>query len=566
MLRMVPLPRNPEGGSYPPPPGTRIEDCSCPRGGGWRPGARWAREDVESLPTHQRPSMRELGRRTEAAKSAFHDNRPSFPIPAPREAGPQPLVTVHRSGQRMTIAAACPVAAAMGLEPGMAAAQARALVPGLELRDADPEADAAWLSGLALFAARRWTPRSAVSDAQGLWLDLSGVSHLFGGEEAMAERILHFCARLGFSARIAIAGTAGAAHALARYGGSDLILCPSGGEADAVAPLSLSALRIDDAILSAARRLGIDRIGDLIAMPRGPLERRFGHSLLRRFDQALGRAAEAIDPVVPEEPPSATLRFLEPIATAEAIGEALRRLVAMLVATLAAQGLAARSLRLACLRVDGEAQNVAIGTARATRDAAHLFALLQARIETIEPGFGIEAMHLVARRCEPLAPAALDGGFGGDPPAPDLAPLIDRLASRLGARRLFRLSAVESDVPERSLRRVSPLAETFGWSPDWPRPVRLLVRPEPVDNVVALLPDGAPRRFTWRGEAHVVRQADGPERIYGEWWKTHSEADAVRDYFQVEDEAGARFWIFRRGDGVDPRTGDLSWHVHGIFG
>jgi protein ImuB len=510
--------------------------------------------------------MRELGRRTEAARTAFHDKRPSVPAPAVRGEGPQPRVIVHRFGQRMTNAAACPVAAALGLEPGMAVAQARALVPGLELRDADPDADAAWLKGLALFAARRWTPRSAVSAPHGLWLDLGGVSHLFGGEEAMAARILHFCARLGFFARIAVAGTAGAAHALARYGGSDLMLCPPGSEAEALAPLSLAALRIDDSILTAAHRLGLDRIGDLIAMPRGPLERRFGHSLLRRLDQALGHAAEAIDPVIPEEPPNAMLRFLEPVATAEAIGEALRHLVALLVATLAEQGLAARSLRLACRRVDGEAQHVTIGTARATRDATHLFVLLQARIETIEPGFGIEAMHLVAHRYEPLGPAALDSGFGGNPPAPDLAPLIDRLASRLGTRRLFRLSAVESDVPERSLRRVAPLAETSDWPPDWPRPVRLLVRPEPVDKVVALLPDGAPRRFTWRGETHVVCQADGPERIYGEWWKTHSEADAVRDYFQVEDEAGARFWIFRRGDGVDPRTGDLSWHVHGIFG
>jgi protein ImuB len=101
---------------------------------------------------------------------------------------------------------------------------------------------------------------------------------------------------------------------------------------------------------------------------------------------------------------------------------------------------------------------------------------------------------------------------------------------------------------------------------DWPRPVRLLSRPEPVEQVIALLPDGPPRRFTWRGKIHVVRHADGPERIYGEWWRNRAEAEAVRDYFQVEDESGARFWIFRRGDGVDPRTGDLSWHVHGMFG
>jgi protein ImuB len=512
-------------GSYPP-----VE--------GWRPGARWARQGVQ-------------------------EGRPSFSLP---RSAPTPLVTVDRSGQKVTIAAACPVALAMGLESGMALTKARALVPGLDVRDADPAGDLALITRLVLLAARRWTPRAALSGEDGLWLDLDGVAHLFDGEERMCARILHFCARLGLAARIAAAGTAGAAHALARYGNEDLIRCPAGEEAQALASLPVAALRLEEETVSAAHRLGIDRIGDLIAMPRAPLERRFGPLLLKRLDQALGRAAEAIEPVVPEEPPIALLRFVEPIVTAEAIGEALRRLMVLLIGELEAEGLAARSLILLCERIDGREQRIAIGTARATRDTAHLFSLFRDRIETIEPGFGIEAMRLVARRCEPLGPVPVDGILAGETAKPDLVPLIDRLIGRLGARRLFRLSAVESDVPERSLHRVAPLEATIGWPPEWPRPVRLLSYPEPVEKVVALLPDGPPRRFTWRGQAHVVRRADGPERIYGEWWKNRREAEAVRDYFQVEDEAGERFWIFRRGDGADPRTGDLNWYLHGIFG
>jgi protein ImuB len=465
----------------------------------------------------------------------------------------------------MTIAAACPAARALGLQPGMAVSQARALVPGLELRDAEPEADAAFLSSLALFAVRRWTPRAAVAGEDGLWLDLAGVAHLFGGEQRMCARILRFCARLGLAARIAVADTPGAAHALARYGPDELLICASGAEADAIAPLPIAALRIEEKAITAARRLGIDRIGDLLVMPRGPLGRRFGHSLLTRLDQALGRAGEAIEPIVPEDPPSVQTRFLEPIATAEAIGEALRHLMTLLIADLARRGIAGRGFLLRCSRVDGDEQRIAIGTARATRDAAHLLSLLSARIERIEPGFGIEAMRLIALRCEPLAPAAIGNGLTCDDAEPDLAPLIDRLANRLGANRIFRLDAVESDVPERSLRRVPPLEKPQGW-PDWPRPVCLLARPEMIEQVVALLPDGPPRRFIWRGETHVVRQADGPERIYGEWWRRRGETEAVRDYFQIENESGARFWIFRRGDGVDPRTGDLSWYLHGVFG
>jgi protein ImuB len=474
------------------------------------------------------------------------------------------LVTYERSGNRDLIAAACPQARALGIIPGMALAKARVLVRGLDVRPADQAGDAAWLKRLGLFAARRWTPRAAASGADGLWLDLTGVAHLFGGEEAMCRRILAFCRRLGFGARIAVAGSLGAAHALARFGGRQLILCPPGSEADLLAPLPLAALRLDEEALSAARRLGLERVGELVAMPRAPLQRRFGDSLLTRLDQALGRAAEPFEPIVPEAPLFILLRFLEPIATAEAIAEASGEAVRRLVPLLAEAGLGVRRLVLLCERVDNEPQIISVGTARATRDGAHLQKLLCTIIETIEPGFGIERLRLVATRVEPLGARPIEGELAGERPVPDLAALVDRLAARLGARRVHRLGAVESDLPERSVRARSPLERPESW-PQWPRPVRLLHPPEPVENVMAPLPDGPPRRFVWRGRRYEVAAADGPERLYGEWWRREEERAAIRDYFQVEDESGARFWLFRRGDGEDGETGDLSWHMHGIF-
>jgi len=473
-----------------------------------------------------------------------------------RADGASALVTAHKVGNQNLLAAACPRARALGLAVGMPLATARILVPGLDVRAADAEGDAAWLTRLGLFAARRWTPRAAVSGPDGLWLDLTGTAHLFGGERAMGARILGFCRRLGFTARIAVAGTTGAAHALARFGGESLILCPSGGEADAVAPLPLAALRLDEAASSAAHRLGLDRIGALLAMPRAPLQRRFGPELLTRLDQALGRAAEPFDPIVPEEPPSVLLRFMEPIAGAEAIEEAIAEAVRRLVPRLAAAGLGVRRLVLACQRVDNEEQHQYVNLARAVRDGDHLRRLLWATIATIEPGFGIERLRLTAARVEPLAPRPIDGALAGDGTAPDLALLVDRLAVRLGARRLYRLTARESDLPERSAARAGALEAAADW-PRWPRPVHLLSPPEPVDQVMALLPDGAPLRFKWRGRAYRVAAADGPERVYGEWWRQAAEREAVRDYFQVEDETGARFWLYRKED--------LSWHLHGVF-
>ncbi len=474
-----------------------------------------------------------------------------------------PLVTTQREGQRIAIAAACPAAQAQGLIPGMALTQARALFPGLAVHDADAAGDAAALRRLAIFAAKRWTPFAALCGGDGLWLDLTGVAHLFGGEERMCRRLLAFCARAGFTARIAVAGTWGAAHALARHGAAALALCPDGGEAAALAPLPIAALRVEPPVRDTARRLGIEQIGALLALPRGPLVRRFGKTLLLRLDQALGREAEPIVPIDPPATPCAELRFIEPVATAEAIECAIADLVAQLTAELERRGLGARMLRLACRRIDGSDQHAAIATARPTRDARHLVRLLAMKIETIDPGFGIDAMRLIAVRADRLGAVALE--LAEERYATDLAPLVDRLVGRLGARALWRPSAVESDVPERSVARVAPLAPATGWPRDWPRPARLLAPPERIE-VIALLPDSPPRRFTWRGAEHRVTRGDGPERIHGEWWRRSGEADAVRDYFRVEDEAGQRFWLYRRGDGMDGRTGDLAWFVQGLFG
>jgi protein ImuB len=554
-------------------PGT----CSVPRGGGWRPGARWAQDKgaplaaSDTLPAHQRPTMRELGRRSEAAAPVFRNVRSDDGVgggsvmPVPPLWGARPTIVIARAGQREVVTAACPLAFDLGLSVGMAAAHARALVSDLDVLDADPAADVAWLARLALHAARHWTPTAAVSGRDGLWLDLTGASHLFGGEERFAARLLGFLKRLGFSARVAIAGTPGAAHALARYGGRDVRVLPEGREGEALAPLPLAALRLTPEALAAAARFGIERVADLYPMPRGPLARRLGRAAVERLDQARGFVPEPIVPVVPFDVPRAERGLLEPIGTAEAIELVIADLLTDLVAMLERDGLGLRSAVLTCERVDAAKQVVSVGTARATRDATHLLRLFRLRIDRIEPGLGIEAMTLAAPAVERLAPVALGVPFDSEARAPDLAPLVDQLAGRAGADALFRLRAIESDVPERAIGRAGPLAKPAGW-PNWPRPVRMLDRPEALSGVVALLPDHPPRRFAWRGRSYAVVAGDGPERIHGEWWRRPGEMWAVRDYFRVEAESGERFWLFRRGDAITGNTGDLSWYMHGVFG
>jgi protein ImuB len=448
----------------------------------------------------------------------------------------------------------------------MALTHARALEPGLDVRDADPTGDRALLDRLTMFAVRRWTPTAMADGADGILMDVTGAAHLHGGESVMAQRIVRFCRRLGLDARIAVAGTIGAAHALARYAGQRVAICEPLSETEALAPLPVAALRLDASQRSAARRLGIERIGELLSMPRAPLARRFGASLLDRMDQALGRLGEPFDAFIPYDVPEEEMRFSEPIAGADAISCAMAELVRDLAFRLQERGLGARVVRLICERVDRDEQTIAVGMGRATRDVRHMLRLLSMRVETIDPGFGIDAMRLIAVQTEPLGPVAVEGDLGAGEGPRDVGDLIDQIATRLGASSTFRSTAVESDVPERSVARIGPMDAAVDWSLPWPRPVRLLRRPERIEGVMALIPDQPPKRFTWRGVIHVVTRSDGPERVTGEWWKRTSEAFSVRDYFRVENERGERFWVFRRGDGEHAQTGDLSWWMHGFFG
>jgi protein ImuB len=504
-----------------------------------------------------------------------------------------PLVTVHKIGSRIEVAAACPAARRLGIDPGMALTQVRAATPDVRVRDADPAGDRAALDALAVALARRWSPCVSVSDAPpaaiggeaGLFIDLTGVAHLHGGEHMMARRIVRLLARLGIAARIGIADTPAAAWALARFAPGPVAALPP---AHGIAPFAdypVTALRLEAGAVELMRRLGIDQIGALAAMPRAPMARRFGHGVATRLDQLIGAVAEPVAPVIPRDPVVVEQRFAEPILTAEPIAYWIAQLSDRLAQALAQQGRGARALVLALTRVDGAVQAVRVGFARATRDAPHMLRLLVRRIELIDPGFGIEIMALHVTRDEPLGAETLAGDL--EEAVPDLAALVDAIVNRIGEARLWRTRAVESDVPERSVAAAAPLdratnpnarlvrddvrhLDTRGaahpWHPRWPRPARLLRRPEPIDHVMAELPDSYPKRFRWRGQMHQVVRGDGPERIAGEWWRRVAERQAVRDYFQVEDDAGQRFWLFRRGDGQRPETGDMTWHLHGTFG
>ncbi|WP_164740516.1 Y-family DNA polymerase [Rhizobium chutanense] len=494
---------------------------------------------------------------------------PTLPTDRIRRADPSlpvetPLVVIARSGSKRWIAAADQAATKLGLRLGTPAAKAQALVQGLMMIDADPAADLAALERLTLWALSQYSPVVAMDAPDGIVMDTEGADHLQGGEELMLSGLVNRLRGRGLAARAAIADTWGAAHALARTTDRETMIIPRGQTARAVNRLPLSSLRLQGETVASLRTLGFATVGDLAATPRAPLILRFGPEVARRLDQVFGRLAEPIDPIRPAELVEVQKSFAEPIGAPETIEKYVTRLVRQLCLELETRGLGVRRADLIVHRVDNTMQALRAGTAKPVRDIAWLTKLLRDRIERIEPGFGIEKLSLAAIIAEPLIETQSASSLIEEQ-ITDVTPLIDVLGNR-GGQRIFRVAPVASDVPERSVQRIAPTADEDGatWPLHWLRPPRLLARPEPIE-VIALLPDHPPVSFTWRGKRRRVKRADGPERIFGEWWQRSSEWIAVRDYFLVEDDAGERFWIFRSGDGVDADTGSHTWFLHGVF-
>ncbi|PEQ11072.1 hypothetical protein B2G71_18695 [Novosphingobium sp. PC22D] len=489
------------------------------------------------------------------------------------DAAPLALVTETAHGPR--IVAANDAGLEAGAQPGMMLADARTLCPDLAVAPSDPAGDLAFLEKLALWS-QRWGPWSALDPPDGLLVDVTGVAHLFGGEEALLADAHAAFARRRLAVRMAIAPTAGAAWALAHHGRAgtqaQTILRAGDDPATRLAGLPIAALRLDADTLTVLRRLGLKRLGDLHGVQREALVRRFRNrrsaaaNPLIRMDQLLGRVPEPLLPVLATEAPLAQRRLVEPIRHRDLLDRVVADLAADMARQLEGRGLGARRLELDLWRVDGEVIVRRLELAAPSRDASHVAGLFDRRLEGIDAGFGFEMVRLRASWTEPLALVQADIERSAENGGTSLAACVDRLVVRLGADAVRRPVARASHMPERAQRWQGPLEPektsqaTFEFHV---RPAKLLDRAEPI-AVIYETPDGLPRRFRWRGGVHEVARAEGPERIAPEWWRERGSA-RLRDYYRIEDEEGRRYWIYRSGLAGDGRGGTPGWFLQGLF-
>jgi protein ImuB len=525
----------------------------------------------------------------------------------------RPFVLAVAGAGGPRIAALNEAAEAAGLTVGELLADARAKVGFLQVRGIDPAADDAALRRLTLWATR-YTPTASPYDEEsgtdGFFLDVEGASHLFGGEERLvADLVERLEGNFGLSAQLAVAATPGAAWALSRFHPTPTLprvtckneqkrclacpVIPSGAEAAALAPLPVEALRLPADICATLRRLGFKTVGALLQKPRAPFAARFSAKLLRRLDQALGLLDEPLVPIVPP-PIYHSLRYLiEPIVTKEAVVALASRLMGTLTHVLARDDVGARVLKLSLYRVDGEVRTLDIALTLPTRSVTHVARLITLKLDAVtsldDAGFGFEAIGLAVTRAEavPARQTEFISAAADGKKTEQCAALIDTLRQRLGPASVCRFEAVESHIPERA-EVLSPVtSESLAAAEpeqnvEQPRPLLLLPHAEPAEEVIALVPEGPPQRFRWRGATYEVERAEGPERIGTEWWRIPSlsahcrgnperdRADARRealgrDYYLVEDAAGHRFWLFREGL-YGRETTEARWFVHGLFG
>jgi protein ImuB len=471
----------------------------------------------------------------------------------------------------LRLSAANAQALALGLTTGMTLADARARAPDIRVVIHRPEADEALLQRV-LLDFGRFTPMAATDGPDALVLDVTGCTHLFGGETGMVEAVAARARGVGLSIRSAMAGTAEAARVLARFGQEGIHR--GEGQRQALRRLPVAALELSEKDTQALSRAGLKTLAHLDDRPTAPIVARFGAAAATRLNRVLGREDARIRPERPVTMIAVDRILVEPITQTTDVEAVIGDLLVEVMDRLDLRGQGGRAFQAAFFRLDGDVRRITVRTGRPSRDVTAVLRLFRERLAALarplDPGFGFDQLRLCVTVADRLA--SRQGGFEPTPPGgEDLGRLVDRLTARLGPEAVSRFEPQASHWPERAVR-LAPAGLASGEGGEWPepdpadpplRPLQMFDPPQPV-MATAEVPDQPPNRFIWRRVDHRLVRVEGPERIAPEWWRTVKRPlEPTRDYYRVEDQEGRRFWLFRSGFyGEEPAP---RWFVHGAF-
>lgn len=453
----------------------------------------------------------------------------------------------------------------------MTLADSMARIPDLWVEEMDPHANAALLDRIAEDC-DRFTPAVVIDGTDGLILDITGCDHILGGEAEMRRIFSQRLKRAGFHVRTVIASAPLTARVLARYGRTAIV--SPGEEAAAVRPLPIAALELDEKDRLAISRAGLKTIGALADRPSMIFASRFGEAMTLHLRRIQGLADTPLMPRRAIPMLWVERRFPEPIGRVEDIEATLHELGEEASARLAERREGGRMFEASFFRADGAVRRVVIETGRPIRDGRVLLRLFREKLDAladpIDPGFGFDLVRLSVPRADALD--ALQPGLDGHAIESDaVADLADRLSARFGETRVLRFLPENTHNPDRAARAVpaifNPLTSAVWPAPEAAepplRPLQMLDPPQPIDSVIAEVPDGPPLRFKWRRREYHVIRAEGPERIAPEWWCAKP-GETARDYYRIEDPEGRRFWLFREGV-LGRDTAWPDWFIHGVF-
>ena len=422
----------------------------------------------------------------------------------------------------------------------MAVSAALALAPRLRVVRRDPAAETEALLGVAGWAAQ-FTPGVALEFPDAVLLDAAGSLKLFGGLASLLERLRRDLAEMGWSAQLAGAPTPRGAFWLALAGKSRFIV--SAEIEPVLAALSVAVLRRDGETPEALQAVGVRTLGELLALPRGGVARRFGQRLLDDLDRALGRLPDPRNFFVPPARFRATIELPSEVVQAEALLFAAKRLIVQLGGFLAARSGGAQRLVFRLRHRDRAATEVAIGLVAPSRDAGHFTLLARERFSALTLGQPVREIALEVDDVVPLAGHELGLLLEQGKPRGVWEHLVERLRARLGAEAVCGIASRAEHRPERAsaVAGLEPKQRQLDFGE---RPLWLLDRPRLLAEIG--------ERPHHEGPLELL---SGPERIESGWWDGD---DVARDYFIARMQNEALVWIYReRGGG--------GWYLHGLF-